>query len=179
MKSNILYTKLLYDFDPSRSDGISLPALSEYNYTNYTFYFRASQRKQFSFRFNGKVGDFFNGKINNIGGTITYKVPPYLNIEIGSQYNNLKFPEPFSSAEFFSLNSKINVSFSKDLFLSTYLQYNNQLDNININARFQWRFQPLSDMFLVYTDNYFAENPMFMKLKNRSFAFKINYWINI
>ena len=179
LKSNILYTKLLYDFDPSRSDGISLPALSEYNYTNYTFYFRTSQRKLFSFRLNGKVGDFFNGNINNIGGTMTYKVPPYLNIEIGSQYNSLKFPEPFSSAEFFSLNSKINVSFSKDLFLSTYLQYNNQLDNININARFQWRFQPLSDIFLVYTDNYFAENPMFMKLKNRSFAFKINYWINI
>ena len=70
-------------------------------------------------------------------------------------------------------------SFSKDLFFSTYLQYNNQLDNINLNARFQWRFQPLSDFFLVYTDNYYAENPLFMNLKSRSFAFKLNYWINI
>ena len=32
---------------------------------------------------------------------------------------------------------------------------------------------------LVYTDNYYAENPLFMNLKNRSFAFKINYWLNI
>ena len=54
-----------------------------------------------------------------------------------------------------------------------------EIDNININARFQWRFQPLSDMFLVYTDNYYAENPLFMNLKSRSFAFKLNYWINI
>ena len=53
------------------------------------------------------------------------------------------------------------------------------LDNINLNARFQWRFQPLSDIFFVYTDNYYAENPLFLNLKNRSFAFKINYWINI
>ena len=100
-------------------------------------------------------------------------------MEVGGQYNNLKFPNPYSSANFFSFNSKFDVSFSKDLFLSTYLQYNNQLDNINFNARFQWRFQPLSDIFLVYTDNYFAESPFFLNLKNRSFAFKINYWINI
>ena len=56
---------------------------------------------------------------------------------------------------------------------------NVKIDNINLNARFQWRFQPLSDIFLVYTDNYYAENPLFLNLKNRSFAFKINYWINI
>ena len=179
LKTNILYTKLLNDFDPSRSDGVSLAAFSEYNYVNHTFWLRTSERKVFSARLNGKIGEFFNGKIKNIGGTLTYKFPPFLNLSIGSQYNDLNFPEPYSSASFFSLNSKINVSFSKDLFLSTYLQYNNQLDNINLNARFQWRFQPLSDIFLVYTDNYYAENPLFLNLKNRSFAFKINYWINI
>ena len=179
LKTNLIYTKLLYDFDPSRSDGVALAANSDYNYTNYTFYFRSSERKLFSLRLNGKAGKFFNGNIKNIGGTINYKAPPFLNVELGSQYNNLVFPSPYSSADFFSLDSKIDISFSKDLFLSTYLQYNNQLDNINLNARFQWRFQPLSDMFLVYTDNYYAENPLFMNLKNRSFAFKLNYWINI
>ena len=179
LKTNLLYTKLLYDFDPSRSDGVALPANSNYNYTNYTFSYRSSERNIFSFRLNGKAGKFFNGNINNFGGTINYKFPPYLDLEVGSQYNNLKFPNPYSSANFFSFNSKFDVSFSKDLFLSTYLQYNNQLDNINFNARFQWRFQPLSDIFLVYTDNYFAESPFFLNLKNRSFAFKINYWINI
>ena len=179
LRTNVLYTKLLYDFDPSRSDGIALPAASDYNYTNYSFYYRTSERKIFSLRLNGKTGKFFNGDINNVGGTLNYKFPPFLNVELGTQYNNLIFPYPYSSAKFFSLNSKINISFSKDLFLSTYIQYNDQLDNINLNARFQWRFQPLSDIFLVYTDNYYAENPLFMNLKNRSFAFKINYWINI
>ena len=179
LKTNILYTKLLQDFDPSRSDGVPLNAFSEYNYVNHTFYYRSSERKVFSIRLNGKIGQFFNGNIKNIGGTLTYKFPPFLNLSLGSQYNDLDFPLPFSSANFFSLNSKINISFSKDLFFSTYLQYNNQIDNINLNARFQWRFQPLSDIFIVYTDNYYAENPLFLNLKNRSFAFKINYWINI
>ena len=179
IKTNILYTKLLNDFDPSRSDGVPLAAFSEYNYVNHTFYMRTSERKLLSLRLNGKIGEFFNGKIKTLGGTLTYKFPPYLNISLGSRIDGLDFPEPYSDANFFSLNSKINVSFSKDLFFSTYLQYNNQIDNINLNARFQWRFQPLSDIFLVYTDNYYAENPLFLNLKNRSFAFKINYWINI
>ena len=179
LKSNIKYTLLLYDFDPSRSGGEPLPTLSDYNYSNYTFYFRSNQRKEFYFSLNGKFGKFFNGDISNIGGSISYKLPPYFNVSLSSQYNNLNFPQPYSSAEFFTLSSKINVSFSKDLFFSTYLQYNNQINNININARFQWRFQPLSDIFLVYTDNYYAKNPLFMNVKNRSFAFKINYWLNL
>ena len=179
VKTNIIYTQLLEDFDPSRSDGVPLEAFSEYNYINHRFYLGSSQRKVFSFRLNGRTGEFFNGNIKNIGGTITYKLPPFLNLSLGSQYNNLNFPEPYSDAKFFSLNSKINISFSSDLFLSTYLQYNNQINNINLNAKLQWRFQPLSDIYLVYTDNYYAENPLFLNLKNRSFAFKINYWINI
>ena len=179
LKSNIKYTLLLYDFDPSRSGGEPLPTLSDYNYSNYTFYFRSNQRKEFYFSLNGKFGEFFNGDISTIGGSVSYKLPPYFNVSLSSQYNNLNFPQPYSSAEFFTLSSKINVSFSKDLFFSTYLQYNNQIDNININARFQWRFQPLSDIFLVYTDNYYAKNPLFMNVKNRSFAFKINYWLNL
>jgi len=179
LKSNIKYTLLLYDFDPSRSGGEPLPTLSDYNYSNYTFYFRSNQRKQFYFSLNGKFGEFFNGDISTIGGSVSYKLPPYFNVSLSSQYNNLNFPQPYSSAEFFTLSSKINVSFSKDLFFSTYLQYNNQIDNININARFQWRFKPLSDIFIVYTDNYYAKNPLFMNVKNRSFAFKINYWLNL
>jgi len=179
LKSNIKYTLLLYDFDPSRSGGEPLPTLSDYNYSNYTFWFRSNQRKKFFYSLNGKFGEFFNGDISTIGGSVSYKIPPYFNVSLSSQYNNLNFPQPYSSAEFFTLSSKINVSFSKDLFFSTYLQYNNQIDNININARLQWRFQPLSDIFLVYTDNYYAKNPLFMNVKNRSFAFKINYWLNL
>jgi len=179
LKSNRKYTLLLYDFDPSRSDGEPLPANSEYTYSNYTVYFRSNGRKRLYYSFNGKLGDFFNGSISTLGGTISYKLPPNFNISLSSQYNNLQFPPPYSDAEFLTLSSKINISFSKDLFLSTYLQYNNQIDNININARVQWRFKPLSDIYLVYTDNYYAENPLFMNLKNRSFAFKISYWLNI
>ena len=55
------------------------------------------------------------------------------------------------------------------------MQYNTQIKNFNINSRFQWRFKPLSDIYLVYTDNYLTDGLLH---KNRALVFKINYWIN-
>jgi hypothetical protein len=54
-------------------------------------------------------------------------------------------------------------------------QYNNQINNINTNIRFQWRFKPVSDFYLVYTDNYTETG----KVKNRGIVFKATYWLNL
>lgn len=32
----------------------------------------------------------------------------------------------------------------------------NQINNVNTNIRFQWWYKPVSDLFVVHTDNYFA-----------------------
>ena len=68
--------------------------------------------------------------------------------------------------------SDVNASFSftDKLFLFTYIQYNTQINNINLNTRLQWRFMPASDLFIVYTDNYLPDH---FRAKNRSILFKI------
>ena len=62
------------------------------------------------------------------------------------------------------------------LFFTTFAQYNEQLDNINLNTRFQWRYKPASDLFIVYTDNYLPDT---FGVKNRSLVVKLTYWWNI
>ncbi|MFZ6001861.1 MAG: hypothetical protein ACOYW3_15220, partial [Bacteroidota bacterium] len=62
------------------------------------------------------------------------------------------------------------------IFLTTYVQYNNLLDNVNLNARFQWRYKPASDFFIVYTENYFSET---FAAKNKALVFKLTYWLNM
>jgi hypothetical protein len=56
------------------------------------------------------------------------------------------------------------------------VQYNTQLNNLNLNTRVQWRFAPMSDVFLVYTDNYDAT---MLQIRNRAIALKVTYWLNI
>ena len=55
-------------------------------------------------------------------------------------------------------------------------QYNSQFENMNINTRFQWRFAPVSDFFLVYIDNY---NTINGESRNRSIQAKLTYWFNL
>jgi hypothetical protein len=74
------------------------------------------------------------------------------------------------------MNGKAEFSFTKNLIWTTFLQYNTQADNFNINSRLQWRYKPMSDVFIVYTDNYAAQP--FLK-KNRGLVCKVNYWLNL
>jgi hypothetical protein len=61
------------------------------------------------------------------------------------------------------------------VFIKAVFQYNNQIHNVNTNIRFQWRFKPVSDFYLVYTDNYTETG----KVKNRGIIFKATYWLNL
>jgi len=86
-------------------------------------------------------------------------------------------PKPYGSNSLFLIAPRLEINFSNNLFWTTFLQYNTQKNNFNINSRLQWRFKPMSDIYLVYTDNYYTD-PLF-KNKNRALVFKMNYWLNL
>ena len=123
------------------------------------------------------MGEFFNGNIYSYDISLNHKFVPYVNMNLSIENNKIELP--YASVNLTSFSSKLDVSFNTKLFLTTYLQYNKQIDNINLNTKLQWNFKPLSDIYLVYTDNYFAKDSQLFDLKNRSIALKINYWINI
>ena len=84
-------------------------------------------------------------------------------------------PSPYTSAEFFLIGPKLDLTFTDKLFFTSFVQYNNQIDNLNLNLRFQWRYAPVSDLFIVYTENSF---PGDYSIKNRGLVAKISYWFN-
>ena len=73
------------------------------------------------------------------------------------------------------IGPRIELSFTRSLFFTTFLQYNSQIQNFNINARLQYRFNPMSDVFIVYSDNYVSDT---FKQKNKAIVLKLIYWIN-
>ena len=94
-------------------------------------------------------------------------------------YNYIKLDDPFEPVNIWVVGPRFDLTFSKKVFFNTFIQYNNQLDNLNINARFQWRFQPVSDFFIVYTDNYFADPFSQFGVRNRTLVAKVTYWLNL
>lgn len=170
------YTLLTDPFDPSGTDSAELPALSDYNYTSFRARYNSDRRKKFSYRLEPLVGQYFNGHRYALSGSFNYRFQPYGSVALNYSYNYIDLPEPYAQTSLFLVGPRIDITFTKKIFLTTFIQYNNQIDNININARFQWRFAPVSDFFLVYTDNYYSTD---LKVKNRAIIAKFTYWLNL
>ncbi|MGB4958597.1 MAG: hydrolase, partial [Saprospiraceae bacterium] len=102
---------------------------------------------------------------------------PYVSLNVALEYNRLVFPGKYGKQEFWLVAPQTEINFANNLFWTTFVQWNSQADNLNINSRVQWRFKPMSDLFLVYSDNYFTESAFVNK--NRALILKVNYWLNI
>jgi hypothetical protein len=171
------YTFLFSDFDPTAKDGaIPLPGNQGYHYNNVEFGYESDQRKLFSYEVQSSVGRFFNGNRFSVEGTMTMRFQPKAFISLLFNYDQIQLPNPYPSADIWLISPKVDITFSKSIFWSTLVQYSNQRDNLGINSRLQWRFAPLSDLFLVYNDNYSVDvfAPRF-----RSINLKLSYWLNI
>jgi len=177
MALNHRYTYLLEDFDPTGSeDGIPLPAFSEYNYTKFDFTYESDNRKDFSFVARTDVGEFFNGYKYSLTSDFRFRVQPYFTASLRSSINYIDLPDPYSTESVWFIGPKVEFTFTKNLFWSTFIQFNSLDEDFSINSRLQWRFRPLSDLYVVYNDNYKTTpfSPGY-----RALIVKFTYWINI
>ena len=183
------YTYLFEPFDPTNTGGQELPAGSSYTYFSNRLSYKSNPRKKFFFALNTRFGNYYNGRVGQYHTTWSYRMHTFGIISIDASYTRINLPSPYNKADIWLIGPRAELSFSKSVFFNAFLQYNNQANNFNVNARFQWRFKPVSDFFLVYTDNYFAsDDPLnsvngkpvtaFMP-KNRAIVAKFTYWFNL
>ena len=172
---------LLDDFDPTRiqEDDIFLNAGTSYNNLLFSATFNSDRRKAYGIRVEPFFGQFFSGKRYGFDTNLQFRVQPYLNIGLRINYNHIDINENFEVADLWLIGPRIDVSFTKELFLTSFIQYNNQIDNLSTNTRLQWRFAPVSDFFLVYSDNYLLEEGGHFSTRNRGLVAKFTYWLNI
>lgn len=169
------YVMLQEPFDPTNTGGDSLTAGTDYNWNEVGFMFTSDARKLFNYAISSRYGGYFNGTRFNVSGEINYRVQPYGSLSIVASYNKIDMPQPYNSAELILIGPRLDITFTDKIFFTTFVQYNNQIDNVNINLRFQWRFAPVSDLYIVYTSNSYPED---FYTKNRALVVKLSYWFN-
>jgi hypothetical protein len=176
------FTYLFEPFDASGSDGLELPADSKYWYNFIIAGYESDQRKPLFFELSTRSGQYYNGTRINLEGSLTYRFQPFGLISLDFEYNQIRLPDPYNDANLYLIGPRFDITFSKSIFWTTFVQYNNQINNMNINTRFQWRYAPVSDLFIVYTDNYFTDiDDRFINFrapKARSLVLKLTYWLN-
>ena len=171
------YVELLAPFDPTNTGNAFLAKGSRHNWQTLGFDYvskpQALLTYDASFRYGGYYAD---GVKLTLSGDVGYRVQPYVNMTMNFSYNRLSLPEPWGVQHFWLVGPRIDVTMTNTLFFTTYIQYNQQIHNINLNTRLQWRYKPASDLFLVYTDNYVSAP---FSVRSRALVVKFNYWWNL
>ena len=172
-----IFQKLPADFDVLYPRGDSTLLIGEeYQWNEFEVKYSSNSRKLFTYILTTSGGEFYNGTRISAGGTISYRMQPFGSISVSGDYNHINLPPTYGSATFLLLSPRLDFTFTDKLFLTTFVQYNDRYDNVNLNARFQWRYKPASDFFVVYTENYF---PGYLKTKNKALVLKFTYWFNL
>jgi hypothetical protein len=171
------YIFLSAPFDPTRTKGAQpLPGNKGYNFNQISAEYLSSNAGLLSFTARAETGQFYNGHNFSARTAVSFRIQPWVLFSLGLNYDGIRLPDPYPDANLWLVTPKVDVTFSKSVFWSTLVQYSNQRDNLGINSRLQWRFAPLSDLYLVYNDNYFTSD---FGPKFRSINLKVTYWLNI
>ncbi len=180
------YVKLQYNFDATRMGNTALLKGTEHDWYAVNARYSSSPIKLFTYALTSRFGGYFgDGWRTGITADIGYRFQPYGSISMALDYNDIQdvaipgTPLMLAkkvSSQFWIIRPKLDITFTNKLFFATFFQLNQQTKNVNLNARLQWRYKPASDLFLVYTDNYFPE---VMQIRNRALVLKLNYWLNL
>lgn len=181
------YVKLGSSFNPVNpaSKTNLLAAGQEHDWNSFGTEIISKPQSRFTWSFSGRYGGYYaDGTRLRLGGDVGYRFQPYVALSLAGQYNRLEFkaddrlPEALknSSHDIWLVGPRIDVTLTNKLYFTNFLQYNSQTDNVNLNLRLQWRYSPASDLFIVYTDNYYSD---FSDVRTRALVVKLTYWWNI
>jgi len=164
---------LLYPF--GFTDNEPLPAqLYRFDYGQIKYV--TDRRREIKLTSGFRYGSFYNGTRTEFSLAVDYRVQPWGNFSLNFVQNDLEFSGNYGAEQLLLFGPKAEINFSKNFFWTTFMQYNTQSDNFNINSRLQWRYMPMSDLFIVYSDNYMVE---YFGPRNRGLVLKLNYWFNL
>lgn len=165
------------DFDPTgiNSDN-PLVGGATYQSRIFEVNFRSNLAKDFYFEVAQNYGKFYDGTKYSFENSFFFRFQPKLLASIKINYDQIVLNHLEKTAKLWLIGPKFDFSFTKKLYWATLVQFNTQTENLGINSRLQWRFSNLSNIFLVYNDNYLAREMGPIRPRVRSLNLKVSYW---
>lgn len=149
-----------------------------YENLEFNVQYNSDTRKKVQGSLFAVYGSFFEGTKFTYRTNLLLRIQPWGNFTIGYEDNIIKLPNQSEVTHISLASAKSEISFSTKLFWTTFVQYNAQSNFFNINTRFQYRYAPMSDVFIVFTDTYESNLINFLN-KNRSVILKVNFWLGL
>ncbi|SMG28961.1 hypothetical protein SAMN05661096_01779 [Marivirga sericea] len=162
------YINLKYGFAPLGNGNALVPDI--YNFGIFKVGYNSANNQKFRYQLDAQKGSYYGGSRIAAGAYLNYQLLPFANLQLNYDFNKIDL-ESLGKKTFHLTRFTGEVFFNNRLNWTTYVQYNTQSDNFNINSRLQWEYKPLSYIYLVASDNYNQD----IVRKSWGLAVKINY----
>ena len=143
-----LFERLLEPFQVSRTD-LSV-GVGDYQTHGVSFSHRTSPARVLSGNASASHGGYFNGTRTSYGAGAVWHPSPHLALEVTLSRNEIDLPDGDLVANLAGIRLSLNPS--TDLTLRAFVQYNGLTDQIVSNLRLRFIHAPLSDLYLVYSE---------------------------
>lgn len=119
----------------------------KYWFTNYQLNIAAAPGRDVYGEILSEAGSFYNGNKKSIATNFVWIINKHLSLSADYEFNRILLDQSkFSTHEF---GSRIRYDFSTMLYSSIFAQFNNQLNEINLNYRFNWQPNIGSNFYFV------------------------------
>ncbi len=162
------FIDLKYGFDPLGNGNALQP--EKYHFGHLKVGYNSANNQKVRYQLNIQRGNYYSGVRTTAGAYLNYQMLPFANFDLSYDVNVIDL-KALGKDTFHLASFTGEVFFNNRLNWTTYVQYNTQRDNFNINSRLQWEYKPLSYIYLVVSDNYIQD----IARQNWGVSFKMNY----
>ena len=123
------------------------------------------------------IGGYYNGDKQTYRAEVSLIPKDTLLLENFYTRNRIVLP---GAAPYITnvLSTRVSYSFSPDLFVKSFVQYNDTTRTSSLNLLFWYIYRPGSDLYIVYNQGWEtdAPGPRDLRTRGRSLAVKVTYW---
>jgi hypothetical protein len=129
----------------------ALPA-GRYEWDEWTLRLNSDPSRAVSVSLSGTAGGLWGGTQKAISGTLTMKPGYRFGSAVGVQRTDATIDQPVGDFVRTIWTVRANYSFTTNMFIDAFAQYDPDRDQFNTNIRFNVIHHPLSDLFIVYNE---------------------------
>jgi hypothetical protein len=122
-----------------------------YHFVRYRAEVELAAKRAISGQLTWWLGSFYDGSLDQYEGTLRIKPSELVFFELAGTRNVGSLSQGDFVQNVIGVRAVLNVS--SDLQLTSFVQYDDESDQIGTNTRLRWTFRPLGELFLVYNYN--------------------------
>jgi hypothetical protein len=145
------------------------------DYTNqvHNFLFQTDASRPLAILTDYSVMDYWGGDRQQLLISSNIHPTPNLSVDLIYTYNTVDHPEGAFNTT--TISNRILYAFTTDLFVKSYIQWNNLEERFSANFLFGWEYRPGSDLYLVYNEIHDRFDSPHLVPRDRILMLKLTY----